>query len=49
MESVNPKDDKMEVEERVSYKGAFFATTLFVGGGILIFIVLLFTLYMMRF
>lgn len=49
METANPEENKTEVEEEVSYKGAFFATTLFVGGGILLFIVLLFTLYMTRF
>ncbi|HLQ71367.1 MAG TPA: hypothetical protein VK142_06165 [Bacillota bacterium] len=49
METANTKENKIEIEEEVSYKGAFFATTLFVGGGILLFIVLLFTLYMTRF
>lgn len=49
METTNTKANNIDTEEEVSYKGAFFATTLFVGGGILLFIVLLFTLYMTRF
>jgi len=49
METANTEqNNKPDVEDEVSYKGAFFATSLFVGGGILLFIVLLFTLYMTR-
>ncbi|MGM8366096.1 hypothetical protein ACLIBG_11550 [Virgibacillus sp. W0181] len=49
MEAVkNNKPNKELVENENSLKGTLFSTIVFVGGGILIFIIVLFVFYMMR-
>lgn len=48
MEATENKKTELELQEEESLKGTLFSTIVFVGGGILFFIVLLFVLYMIR-
>ncbi|HLR53009.1 MAG TPA: hypothetical protein VK072_09075 [Candidatus Avamphibacillus sp.] len=41
-------EEKVEKYEEDSLKGTLFSTLVFVGGGIVLFIILLFALYMIR-
>lgn len=46
--ATNVKKQEVQVEDQNSLKGTLFSTIVFVGGGILFFIVLLFYFYMTR-
>lgn len=48
MEMTDVKKNKLNEEPEDSLKGTLFSTLVFVGGGIICFIVLLFVFYMTR-
>lgn len=45
---LNPEEVNQEIEDVNSLKGTLFSSIVFVGGGILLFIIVLFVFYMMR-
>jgi len=45
---INPEEIDQDIEDVNSLKGTLFSSVVFVGGGILFFIVVLFVFYMMR-
>ncbi|MEC5423664.1 hypothetical protein QGM71_09185 [Virgibacillus sp. C22-A2] len=45
---VNSPEEKLDQYEETSLKGTLFSSLVFVGGGIIFFIVLLFVVYMIR-
>lgn len=48
MSTANVRNTEVNKENEKSLKGTLFSSLVFVGGGILIFIVILFAFYMMR-
>lgn len=46
--NLNPKKENESLEDVNSLKGTLFSTIVFVGGGILLFIIVLFVFYMAR-
>ena len=48
MEITDVKKSELEKKHEDSLKGTLFSTVVFVGGGIVFFIILLFVLYMTR-